>query len=111
MPTLYFCQPHAKNQGMLRAVLSTNECERVVSQHPATYVGDQFPKLGNEQGAANDFAVLNITSDETPAAWRPGYYRLRSRRTRLHDWLRPHSSYSPRGLPPGPTPIRTAARP
>jgi hypothetical protein len=87
MPTLYFCQPHAKNQGMLRAVLSTNECERVVSQHPATYVGDQFPKLGNEQGAANDFAVLNITCDETPAGWRPGYYRLDSDLTQLNESL------------------------
>ena len=87
MPTLYFCQPHAKNQGMLRAVLSTNECERVVSQHPATYVGDQFPKLGNEQGGANDLAVLNITCDETPAGWRPGYYRLDSDLTQLNESL------------------------
>jgi hypothetical protein len=78
MPTLYFCQPHAKNQGMLRAV---------VSQHPATYVGDQFPKLGNEQGGANDFAVLNVTGDETPAGWRPGYYRLDSDLTKLNESL------------------------
>jgi len=72
---------------MLRAVLSTNECERVVSQHPAPYVGDQFPKLGNEQGAANDFAVLNIACDETPAGWRPGYYRLDSDLTQLNESL------------------------
>src|SRR5258708_31245377 len=71
MPTLYFCQPHAKTQGMLRAFLSMNECERVVSKHPATYVGDQFPKLGSEQEAASDFAVLNIPRDETPAGWQP----------------------------------------
>ena len=87
MPTLYFCQPHAKNQGMLRAVLSVNECERVVSQHPATYVGDRFPKLDNEQVAANDFAVLNVTGDETPAGWRPGYYRLDSDLTKLNESL------------------------
>ncbi len=70
MPNLYFCQPHARNQGMLRAVLSVNECELVVSLHPATYVGDQFPELANEPRAANDFAVLNITSSETPAGLR-----------------------------------------
>jgi hypothetical protein len=87
MPTLYFCQPHAKNQGMLRAVLSVNECERVVSQHPATYVGDQFPKLGSEQEKANDFAVLNIPCDETPAGWRAGYYRLDSDLTQLNESL------------------------
>src|SRR5260370_40936766 len=99
MPTLYFCHPHAKNQGVLRAVLSTNECERVVSQHPATYVGDQFPKLGNEQGAANDFAVLNITCDETPAGWRPGYYRLDSDLTQLNESRLAISRQSPRPLP------------
>jgi hypothetical protein len=87
MPTIYFCQPHAKNQGMLRAVLSIKECERVVSQHPATYVGDKFPKLANEQGAAKDFAVLNVTSDEIPAGWRPGYYRLDSDLTKLNESL------------------------
>jgi hypothetical protein len=87
MPTLYFCQPHAKNQGMLRAVLSVNECERVVSEHAAKYVGDEFPKLGNEQGSANDFAVLNFPPNETPAGWRPGYYRLDSDLTKLNESL------------------------
>src|SRR5260370_8881712 len=98
MPTLYFCQPHAKNQGMLRAVLSVNECERVVSQHPATYVGDKFPKLDNEQVAANDFAVLNVTGDETPAGCRPGYYRLAPRPTRLTESLLPLSRSIPNVL-------------
>ncbi len=87
MPTLYFCQPHAKNQGMLRAVLSIKECERVVSQHRATYVGEQFPKLPTEQVAANDFAVLNCPPEETPVGWRPGYYRLDSNLTALNESL------------------------
>jgi len=72
---------------MLRAVLSVNECERVVSQHTATYVGDQFPKLGNEQSSANDFAVLNFPPNETPAGWRSGYYRLDSDLTKLNESL------------------------
>ena len=87
MPTLYFCQPHAKNQGMLRAVLSINECERVVSQRRVTYVGEQFPKLANERVAANDFAVLNFPPGETPAGWRPGYYRLDSDLAELNESL------------------------
>jgi hypothetical protein len=87
MPTLYFCQPHAKNQGMLRAVLSVNECERVVRDHAATYVGDEFPKLANEQGSASDFAVLNFPPNETPAGWRSGYYRLDSDLTKLNESL------------------------
>jgi len=72
---------------MLRAVLSVNECERVVSQHPATYVGDQFPKLGDDQGSAGDFAVLNFPPNEAPAGWRSGYYRLDSDLTKLNESL------------------------
>jgi len=72
---------------MLRAVLTVNECERVVSQHPATYVGDQFPKLGNDQGSASDFAVLNFPPNEAPAGWRSGYYRLDSDLTKLNESL------------------------
>jgi hypothetical protein len=87
MPNLYFCQPHAKNQGMLRAVLSVNESERVVNEYAATYIGEQFPKLANEQGTANDFALLNFPPNETPAGWRPGYYRLDSDLTKLNESL------------------------
>jgi len=31
--------------------------------------------------------VLNITCDETPAGWRPGYYRLDSDLTQLNESL------------------------
>ena len=58
-----------------------------MSQHPATYVGDQFPTLGSEQGAAKDFAVLNLPTGEAPAGWRPGYYRLDSDLTKLNESL------------------------
>jgi len=85
MPNLYFCQPHAKNQGMLRAVLSINECERVVREHPATYIGEQFPALGNGNGSANDFAVISFGAEETTNAWRPGYYRLDSDLTKINE--------------------------
>jgi len=87
MPTLYFCQPHAKNQGMLRAVLSVDECEQVVREHAATYVGDEFPRVADKQGSANDFAVINFPPNETPAGWRPGYYRLDSDLTKLNESL------------------------
>ena len=87
MPNLYFCQPHAKNQGMLRAVLSVKEFERVVSQYPATYVGEQFPKLGNGQGAANDFAIIGFRPDEAAVGWRPGYYRVDSDLNKINESL------------------------
>jgi hypothetical protein len=85
MPNLYFCQPHTKNQGMLRAVLSVNECERVVSEHPATYVGEQFPALVNGNEVTNDFAILSFRAEETTSPWRTGYYRLDSDLTKLNE--------------------------
>jgi len=87
MPNLYFCQPHTKNQGMLRAVLSVNECERVVSKHPATYVGEDFPRLGSGPENADDFAVISFSPDETTASWRSGYYRVDSDLTKLNESL------------------------
>lgn len=87
MPNLYFCQPHAKNQGMLRAVLSVNECEAVVKKHPATYVGQDFPHLGNDAKATSDFAVIRFHPEETTAAWRPGYYRVDSDLNKLNESL------------------------
>lgn len=87
MPNLYFCQPHAKNQGMLRAVLSVNECEAVVKQHPTKYVGQEFPQLGNDPKATSDFAVIRFHPEETTPAWRPGYYRVDSDLNKLNDSL------------------------
>jgi len=85
MPNLYFCQPHAKNQGMLRAVLSIRECERVTSEYPATYIGEQFPSLGNGNSSANDFAVISFRAEEITPAWRAGYYRLDSDLTKINE--------------------------
>ncbi len=72
---------------MLRAVLSVNECERVVSQHPATFVGEQFPALLNGQDKAADFAILSFRPDETTPTWRTGYYRLDSDLTKINQAL------------------------
>jgi hypothetical protein len=88
MPNLYFCQPHAKNQGMLRAVLSLKECEQVVRKHPVTFFGDSFPSLSEGPGAADDFAVLKFAADEIAENWRPGFYRLDSDLGQLNDALR-----------------------
>ena len=70
---------------MLRAVLSIHECERVVREHPATYIGEQFPSLANSNGAANDFAVISFRAEEITKAWRPGYYRLDSDLTKINE--------------------------
>jgi hypothetical protein len=70
---------------MLRAVLSVNECERVVREYPAIYVGEQFPALLNGSKPTNDFAVLSFRADETTSSWRTGYYRLDSDLTKLNE--------------------------
>ena len=88
MPNLYFCQPHAKNQGMLRAVLSVKECERVVSKHPVTFFGEIFPSLSDGEVGAGDFAVLKFGVEETVGDWRPGFYKLDSDLVELNDALR-----------------------
>jgi hypothetical protein len=76
MPNLYFCQPHAQNQGMLRAVISLEDCRHLVAPNSATYLGDQFPNVCDMPGKSADFAVLGISPDEADAEWRPGYYRF-----------------------------------
>ena len=75
MPNLYFCQPHAQNQGMLRAVLTLDDCKRTPPLNSATYIGDHFPRLSNEPGQTADFAVLSVSPSEASADWRSGFYR------------------------------------
>jgi len=88
MPNLYFCQPHAKNQGMLRAVLSVNECEKVVSQLRVQFFGENFPHGAETPADARDFAVLRFAADETNGKWKPGFYRVDSDLNQLNDALR-----------------------
>jgi hypothetical protein len=50
----------------------------MASQHSVTYLGEEFPALGNLEGQAHDFALLSFRSEETTPTWRSGYYRLES---------------------------------
>jgi hypothetical protein len=76
MPSLYFCQPHAQNQGMLRAIISLDDCRHLAAPDKVSYLGDQFPKFSDAPGQMQDFAVVGITPEEADAQWRPGYYRV-----------------------------------
>jgi hypothetical protein len=87
MPNLYFCQPHAQNQGMLRAVISLADCRTLVRPDSATYVGDDFPKVVDQNGHKGDFAVLGFSADEANAEWRRGYYRIEGDLTDLNAQL------------------------
>jgi len=72
---------------MLRAVLSVHECERVLSEHNVTYVGENFPSVGGGNPAADDFAVISFHPHETTPQWRSGYYRLDSDLTKVNEAL------------------------
>ena len=69
-------------------MLSVNECERVVSKHPATFFGESFPSLAEGPAGEGDFAVLKFAAEETVGNWRPGFYRLDSDLVELNDALR-----------------------
>ena len=74
MPNLYFCQPHAQNQGMLRAVISLADCKRLVGSGGAKYVGEQFPAVSGAEDQTKDFAVIGFSPTEAQGEWRAGYY-------------------------------------
>jgi hypothetical protein len=76
MASLYFCQPHTQNQGMLRAVLKREDCQYLAAPGAITYLGEEFPNLAKNPAQARDFAVLKVDPEEADTKWRPGYYRV-----------------------------------
>jgi hypothetical protein len=76
MASLYFCQPHTQNQGMLRAVLKRDDCQHLADPSTLVYLGEEFPKLSEVGRDARDFALLRVTAEEANAEWKSGYYRL-----------------------------------
>jgi hypothetical protein len=73
---------------MLRAVLSVEECDRVIAPKSVTYIGDQFPAPVNAAADSRDFAVLRVAPSETSRSWRPGYYRSDLDLAALNEALR-----------------------
>ena len=76
MANLYFCQPHSRNQGMLRAVLSRDDCKALATPDSITYLGEQFPNFSDNSHDSRDFAVLRFSADEANGDWRTGFYRV-----------------------------------
>jgi hypothetical protein len=87
MPNLYFCQPHAQNQGMLRAVISVDDCSYLVKPNSAIYLGEEFPKVCDANGKSADFAVLGVSAEEANGEWRRGYYRFDADLMELNEQL------------------------
>ncbi len=76
MASLYFCQPHTQNQGMLRAVLTRDDCQHLAAPSAITYLGDEFPNFAKEHRTERDFAVLKVDAEEADTKWRSGFYRV-----------------------------------
>jgi len=76
MASLYFCQPHTQNQGMLRAVLKREDCQHLAAPGAITYVGEEFPSLANCEPQGRDFAILKVDAEEANTKWRSGFYRV-----------------------------------
>ena len=76
MASLYFCQPHTQNQGMLRAVLNREDCQHLAAPGHITYLGDSFPSLATGAKQDRDFAVLKVDAEEADTKWRSGFYRV-----------------------------------
>lgn len=72
MANLYFCQSINRSLGILRAVLSWEESQRLLAQHRAEYVEQHFPTPNPD--TASDFAVLRIFDEESNEEWRAGFY-------------------------------------
>jgi hypothetical protein len=87
MPNLYFCQPHAQNQGMLRAVLSMEDCGRLVRPESTTFLGDHFPAFADAPDELQDFAVVGVGAAESSKEWQAGYYRFAANLTELNAAL------------------------
>jgi hypothetical protein len=76
MASLYFCQPHTQNQGMLRAIVSREDCQRLAAPGAISYLGSEFPNLAETGRLDRDFAVLKVDPDEADTKWRAGFYRV-----------------------------------
>jgi hypothetical protein len=87
MASLYFCQPHTRNQGMLRAVLNREDCQRLAAPGDITYLGEEFPNLANGAGNTRDFAVLKVDAEEANTKWRSGFYRVDADLMKLNSVL------------------------
>ncbi|MGB2675896.1 MAG: hypothetical protein WAN12_02285 [Candidatus Acidiferrum sp.] len=60
MPNLYFCESQDQSPGMLRALLSWDDCNRVVNHGSAIYLGDEFPSGPTNGSCRSPVAILYL---------------------------------------------------
>jgi hypothetical protein len=76
MPNLYFCESENQSRGMLRAVLSWEDCNRVVNYGSAIHLGDEFPRGSINGSCRSTVAILYVRSEEASEKWGAGFYRI-----------------------------------
>ena len=88
VPKVYFYQPRSGNHGVLRAVLSWEEANQVVSIRRCSYMGDRFRDSSDHTDRSQDFAVLSIEENESNQEWQSGFYRVDASLSKLNEALR-----------------------
>jgi len=76
MPNLYFCESENQSRGMLRAVLSWEDCNRVVNYGSAIHLGDEFPSGPINGSCRSTVAILYVGPEEASEEWGAGFYRI-----------------------------------
>jgi hypothetical protein len=76
MPNVYFCDSQNQSCGMLRAVLSWEDCNRVVNYGSAIHLGDEFPSGSINGSCRPTVAILFVRPEEASEKWGAGFYRI-----------------------------------
>jgi hypothetical protein len=97
MANVYYS--HSTNrQGILRAILSSEEGRFLLNEYSAQYVGQQFPTAGRDPGVG--FAVLRIFEGEVSAELRVGFYLFDDDVIRIEEAVRSYNAKAIAGLFP-----------
>jgi hypothetical protein len=87
MPNIYYCNGLAHNDlGILRAVLSWEECRNLLKLFSVQYAGLQFPTMTQQD---QGFAILNMLKGEPDDTytWRVGFYCFDADLLQIEEWV------------------------
>jgi hypothetical protein len=76
MPNVYFWEPEIQNHGILHAVLSWDECDRVLDCATATHLGADFSSGSINLCGSATVAILYVRPEEANDVWTAGFYRI-----------------------------------
>jgi hypothetical protein len=88
MPNVYFWEPEIQNHGILHAVLSWDECDRVLDCASATRLGEEFPTGSIDLDGSATVAILYVRPEEANDVWTAGFYRIDADVTKIREAIR-----------------------